>query len=595
MLCRRYLGVAALAVLIGGAGALPLHAADRALATVAHIKLSGSLDETPVASDPIFGLASENLKSKLDRIKKAKDDSSIQGLYLQIDEVGIGWGMLDELRRAIADFRKSGKKAYAYLESAEAKDYLLATACDEICLPESGWLMLTGTRAEVTFFKDLLDKIGVQADLLQMGDFKGAAEPFTRSSMSEPFRKQLEGVIDDYYENLVKMIAQSRAGKNLTPEQVKKLIDQGPYTAKGAAAAGLIDRVAYAEQFQNTLKTGLKAERIKLVKNYAQEKAKTLDFSNPFALLKLFSPPDLKDSVNPKIAIVYATGLITTGKSRTSFFGADTVGSTTMVEAIRQAAKDTSVKGIVLRVDSPGGSALASDLIWNELSRCKKPVIASMSDTAASGGYYISMSAQKIYAEPGTLTGSIGVVGGKLVIRGLYDKVGVNTEVISRGANANIMSSTSPFNDAERKAWTAMMKDVYDQFLDKALQGRKKAGKQMSRGDLEKLAGGRIWTGRQAKENGLVDELGTLDDAIAAAKDMAGMKDKELELLILPKPKNLLDMLIESRFDTRMQLSGLQELPLLQELSKRLGGVLGLLRLRGEPVWAIMPCRVELH
>src|SRR5262249_12391816 len=187
-----------------------------------------------------------------------------------------------------------------------------------------------------------------------------------------------------------------------------------------------------------------------------------------------------------------------------------------------------SVKAIVLRVDSPGGSALASDLIWNELRKSKKPVVASMSDVAASGGYYISMGARRIFAEPGTLTRSIGVGGGKVALGGLYHKVGLTTDVLSRGANSGILSSTHPFSESERQAMTALMRDVYDQFLDKALEGRKRAGKQMARADLEKIAGGRVWTGRQALANGLVDELGTLDDAVACAPKMANMPaDKE--------------------------------------------------------------------
>src|SRR5205085_10645617 len=204
-------------------------------------------------------------------------------------------------------------------------------------------------------------------------------------------------------------------------------------------------------------------------------------------------------------------------------FGEESCGARTMVEAIRQAENDKTVKAIVLRVDSPGGSALGSDLIWNELRRSKKPIIASMSDVAASGGYYISMAAKKIYAEPGTLTGSIGVVGGKIALAGLYDKVGITTDVIQRGANAGIFASDEPFSPTEREALTALMKDIYDQFVDQALAGRQKAGKKMTREGLLKIAGGRIWTGRQAKENGLVDELGSLVDAVAAAKNVAGL------------------------------------------------------------------------
>jgi protease-4 len=596
MLSRHSWRLFAVATLVVAGLALPLRAADEKPATVAHIKLSGDLEESPPPLDPLMGVVSENFKTKLDRIKKAKKDPAVLGLYLQIDGLSIGWGKVDELTRAIADFRKEGKKVFAHLEAGETKDYLVALACDEVCLPECGWVMLTGVRAEVTFFKELLDKIGVQADMLQMGEAKSAAEPFTRTSLSKESRKQLEGVLDDFYEKgIVERIVKARAGKDFTVEKVKKLIDEGPYTAKAALKAGLVDRITYADTLQDTIKDVLKVEQVTLVKNYGQQKAEEIDFSNPFAILKLLSPAKTTASKNAKIAIIYAVGTINTGKSGQSLLGGETMGSTTMVEAIRQAESDKTVKAIVLRVDSPGGSALASDLIWNELNKCKKPVVASMSDVAASGGYYISMSAQKIYAEPCTITGSIGVVGGKLALEGVYKKVGISTEVITRGANANILSSTTPFNESEKKAMTALMQDVYDQFLDKALAGRKKAGKEIKREELVKLAGGRIWTGRQAKENGLIDELGTLDDAIAAAKKLADIPaDKEMELLILPKSRSLLESLMESKSDTRlMELESrlLRELP---ELQRKLKPVDALLRLRGEPVWLIAPYQVDV-
>jgi protease-4 len=598
MHCRRFWLLAAPIVL---AVALPARGDERASATLAHIKLSGSLDEGPVADDPLFGSMGEKFKTKLDRINKAKNDPAVKGLFLQLDGVSAGWGKLDELRRAIADFRKSGKKAYAYLESGDSHDYLAAVGCDRIFMPESGWLMLTGMRAETTFYKDLFDKVGVKADMLQMGAFKAAAEPFTRTSMSKESRQQLEAVLDDYYDHsMVQPIMHGRNGKKWSAEQVKKLIDNGPYTAKAAVAAGLIDRLAYADDVSNTVKTDLDVAQVKVTKNYGRDEGEKLDLTNPLSLLKLLTPrkPAMLGK-GTRIAVIYATGMIVSGKGGISFLSSEVCGSTTMIEAIRQAEEDKSVKAIVLRVDSPGGSALASDLIWNALRQCKKPVVASMSDTAASGGYYISMAARKIYAEPGTLTGSIGVVGGKIVIGGLKEKVGLKTEIITRGANANIMSMNTPFNDTEKAAMKAMMQDVYDQFLDKAVEGRKKAGKTMTREALEKLAGGRIWTGRQAKANGLIDELGTLDDAIAAAKDMAGLdKHSKPELLLLPKPRTLLDMILDFKSDARSPLSGVKQLPLfrdLPELSDKLDTLDGLLRLRGEPVWAIMPYRVQVR
>jgi protease-4 len=587
---RRILPFRALAVAL--LFTAPLAAAEkRPLATVAHIKLSGSLGETHVAADPLFGHTPENFKAKLDRIKKAKNDRTIRGLYLYLDDVTAGWGKLDELTRAIRDFRKSGKKALAYLESGSSKDYLIALACDRVYLPEAGWLMLTGMRAEVLFFKELFDKIGVKADMLQMGAYKGAAEPFTRTKLSPENRRQLESVLDDYYDNsMVARIVKARARQKWTPEAVKKLIDRGPFSARQAVKEGLTDGTTYPEGVKDVLKDLLDAEVVKVVEDYGKEKAKELDLSNPLALLKLLSPSKPRPSKGPKVAVVYAVGAITTGKGGRGLLAGETVGSTTLVKAIREAEEDTTVKAIVLRVDSPGGSALASDLIWDELRRCKKPVVASMSDVAASGGYYISMAAGKIYAEPATLTGSIGVVGGKLTLGGLYDKVGLKTEVLKRGAHADILSTDRPFSPSEKETFTRLMRDIYDQFLDKALAGRVKAGRKMTRADLEKLAGGHIWTGRQAKANGLVDELGTLEDAIRDAWKQAKMPATiEPELLILPKPKPLLDELMDLLGEAQAPLPRMQRLPALRELGDKVGTLEGLLKLRGEPVWLVAP------
>jgi len=274
-------------------------------------------------------------------------------------------------------------------------------------------------------------------------------------------------------------------------------------------------------------------------------------------------------------------------------FGESVVGAETYVQAIRKAEQEPSIKAIVIRVDSPGGSALASDLIWHEINNCKKPVIVSMGDVAASGGYYISMAARRIFAEPGTITGSIGVVGGKFVIKGLMDKIGLSTDTIDRGANAGLLSMTEPWNDRQREIVTALMRETYDQFLNKALAGREKAGKKLTRQELEKLAGGRIWTGRQAKERGLVDEIGTLSDAIAYAKKEAGFDPEEdVEIYILPRPKSPLEALVESFLETRSpsplaQLSQMaQQMP---ELQPHIRQVMVLWQLRHELAWTYQP------
>jgi protease IV len=568
-------------------------------AVVAHIRLAGDLDETPTATDPLFGSTSESLKTKLDRLAKAKADANVKAVVLQLNDLKIGWGKLDELRKAIADVRSGGKKVYAYLESADPKSLITALSCDTVGMPEGGDVMLHGIRAEITFYKDFFEKVHLQADFLQMGEYKGAAEPYTRSSMSPQFRGQLEKVIDDFFEkSLVEGIVKARPDKGWTAEQVKKWIDEGAFTAKHAKELGLIDVITYEDQFEQRAKDETKTEGVKLVRNYAKDKPEDVDLSNPFAIFKLLTPPKPKVSKKPKVAVIYAVGEIVTGRGTISPFGGDSVvGSTTMVEAIRDAEKDETVKAIVLRVDSPGGSALASDLMWKELAACKKPVVASMGDVAASGGYYISMAARKIYAEPGTLTGSIGVVGGKIVTGGLFNWVGLKTDVIARGANSGLESSERPWTESERAVMTRLMQDVYDQFLDKTLAGRKKAGVEMTKEKLLTLAGGRVWTGRQAKANGLVDELGTLGDAIAAAKKMAGEEDKDLELLILPRPKSLIEKLADSGLETKGPavtldpLAGLADVP---GLAAKLRTARAVLRLQGERVWLMQPLCVEI-
>src|ERR1019366_6158760 len=249
---------------------------------IAHIRLAGGLEETPVAHDSLFGAAKENFKSKIDRILKAKNDKNVGGLLIHLDGLQIGFAKMEELRQAIADFRKSGKKVFTYMESGDAKDYLVASEGDRVCMPAPGWLMLVGTRTEIMFYKDLFEKLGIRADFLQMGIFKFAAEPFIRSSMSKEAKFQYNLVLDDFYANAyVGSIVRSRKGKkNLTPDAVMKIIDEGPFTAKKAQALGLIDDVAYFDDFKESIRKSLGAKEIKLVKDYGSEKSKELDLSN---------------------------------------------------------------------------------------------------------------------------------------------------------------------------------------------------------------------------------------------------------------------------------------------------------------------------
>ncbi|MEI8378719.1 MAG: signal peptide peptidase SppA [Planctomycetota bacterium] len=502
--------------------------------TVAHIEIGGGYPEGAGAPG-LFSEVVETLATALQRMDKASRDDELEGVILHINGPSIGWAKLNELRTGIQKMRQKGRKVYAWMESASTKDYLLATACDEIILPESGMLMMPGLRAEISFYKNLFDMLSIQPQMLRVGEFKSAAEPYSRSEMSPAFREEMEAILDDYYRQIVEMIAQSR---KLTPDQVKAVIDVGLHSATDAKKLGLIDRVGYEDSITEQIKGDRKEAEVKFAKGYGKKKLDT-DFSGITGMAKMMNlmmgvEPTTRKSTAAKIAIINAVGPIVSGNSSADFMGDESMGSTTIIKAIRQARDDSTVKAIVLRVDSPGGSALASDLMWHELETLegKKPFVVSMGDVAASGGYYIAMGADRIFAEPGTLTGSIGVVGGKLAFEKFYEKIGITTSVVHRGKNSGVLSMTTPFSDAERETMQKMLNDIYAQFTTKAAAGRK-----MDVEKLEKMARGRVYTGAQALKLGLVDEIGTLADAIAFAKKSAGLDpEQKLERLDLPKP-----------------------------------------------------------
>jgi protease IV len=576
----------------------PARANDAKESTAKHsaqfgvIALSGSYPEGPGQAG-IFGEISDDLNRIIERLDQAAHDDKLAGVVLEFRDLELGRGKTSELRAAVLRLRKSGKKVYADLRSGEARDYLLASACDEIAMPESGTLAVTGVRAEVTFFKDLLDKLGIKAEILQKGAYKGTGEIFTRSGMSPEFRKDIDLLVDDTYGQMVDTIA---ADRKLDRGRVKDLIDEGIFTATEAKAVGLIDRVAYRDQLIDEIKKSLKVDEIKLTENYGKKKLDE-DFSGFSGFLKLMqmltgNEPSPTSGKNRKIAVIYVVGEIVDGQGSAGLFTSETIGGDTLIKAIRDAENNPKVVAIVLRIDSPGGSALASDLVWRSVVTCKKPVVASMGDVAASGGYYIAMGSKKIIAEPGTITGSIGVVGGKIALKGLMDKIGVKTEVISRGKNSGWQSEFEPFTPSERDAWSKSMDDMYRQFTTKAAEGRKIDLKHLQ----DDLAGGRVFTGRLAVENKLVDRIGTLDDAIAEAKSLAGLKAEEpVDRLNLPKPKTFFEALFGgSGPEERMKLA-IPHLPhQLEELGHTLGEVEQFSRLFARPAVLVLPYRLEM-
>ncbi len=506
----------------------------KARADWAEIRISGGYPES-TQMQGLFGDLVEGLPVCMDRLQQAAKDKSIKGVILRINAVEIGWARLNELQTAIGEIRKAGKPVWATMNDGGNKDYLLAAACDRIIMPESGTLMLTGLRAEVTFYKNLLETLDIKADMLRVGAFKSAAEPYTRTEMSDEFREEMESILDDYYETMVSQIATSR---KLSNDTVSRIIDQGLISVTKAKELGLIDEVAYEDQMLTLISGGDAALDVRIREDYRKKKVNTeLDL---FSLMELLSGGSTDTgSTKPRIAVLRLEGPIVSGSDAMSFLSEASISSDKIVPLIHKLAKDANVKAIVLRVDSPGGSALASDLIWRALEASGKPFVASMGDTAASGGYYISMGADSIFAEPGTLTGSIGVVGGKVSFDGLMKKVGLTTSVIRRGKNSGVMSITESFSDSERDAMQNMLNTIYEQFTQKAAAGRK-----MDHAQLEALARGRVYTGRQAKALGLVDQLGTLADAVAHARTLAGDAEGKLELEDLPRPQSPLEMLM---------------------------------------------------
>lgn len=573
----------------------PIEAPTPGPITWAHIELKGDYPEGPQLPG-LFGDVREGLSDALARLERAAKDDDVSGIILRINDPTLGWGKLHEFRRAIHDVRQRGKKVYAVLDSASASHYLLATNCDEIIMPESGTLLLYGMRAEVSFYKNLLDLLEVKADMLRVGAYKSGVEPYTRSEMSPQFREELEGLLDDYYRQIVDAISE---GRGLDRDQVTAAIDAGPYTAAEAKQRGLIDRVAYEDEIEKLVGQEHVGLKTNIARRYGKKKLDT-DFSGfagfmKFLNLMMGTETGGSYSSKPKIAVIHAQGMIMSGRSQSgSLFGGDILGSDTLVKAIRKAKDDAQVKAIVLRVDSPGGSALASDLIWRALDQVDKPVVVSMGDVAASGGYYISAGADCIFAEPGTLTGSIGVFGGKLALKGLYEKVGITTSVVSRGKNSGLMSTLDGFNDSEREAMTKMLQDVYDRFTRKAAQGR-----HMALENLLKLAGGRVYTGAMAKKVGLVDRIGTLDDAVAHARQLAGLKpDDDVERMLLPKPVSPFEQLfgpLEPDAQARAQSSTEAVAGMLSpDVAEHLQAAQLLNLLAREPALTVMPFRIRV-
>jgi protease IV len=532
--------------------------------SVLMMRVSGDLAEVePGGVIGQFLEAPPTVRSVIDALRKAKVDTRVTGVILRPTGTAALWAKVQEIRDAITDFRTSGKPIVAYLEQGGEQEFYLGSACDKVYLMPTASLDLTGVVSYELFLRGTLDKVGAYPDALHIGEFKTASNIFTEKTYTPSHREMAESLNRDLFEQLVKGIAQSR---HKSDAEVRALIDRGPFLPEEAVRVGLVDDVAYEDELDD--KVQLATGKPKFITQS--------DYRN-------VSQTSLGLNKGPRIAVLYAVGVISSGES--SDEGTQVVGSDTIVEQLRKIRADESIKAVVLRIDSPGGSAIASDVIWREvmLTRAAKPVIASMSDVAASGGYYIAMPAHQIVAEPATLTGSIGVVMVKFVVDGTLEKLGVNMEQVTSGKYADMYSPVRPFSPEERKKVEEQMLATYEAFVEKAAAGRETTPER-----IDTIAQGRVWTGSQAKELGLVDELGGLRRALVLAKSRASIDENaEVELVIYPQRKSIYE-LVQNPLGTQAggvlgALIGMREAKAIQTLT----APLRIFR-RGEPL-ALMP------
>jgi len=459
------------------------------------------------------------VRGVVESLRRAKTDARVTAVVLAPLVPEPLWAKAQEIRDAVIDFKSSGKPIIGYLEYGGEQEFYLASACDQVFLMPASTLDLTGLASYELFLRGAFDKIGAEPDMLHIGEFKTAANTYMERTYTAAHREMAESLNADLFGQIVAGIAESR---DKSEDDVRALFDHGPFLAEDALAAGLVDGLAYQDQIHEL--AGLPGDPDRTVAFDTYRHTGRSGFGG-----------------GPRVAVIYAVGIIASGEGGTDALGGGVVGADTLGRYLRRAREDRSIRAIVLRIDSPGGSAIASDVIWREMERTRsaKPVIASMSDLAASGGYYIALPAHAIVAQPGTLTGSIGVVAGKVALGGTLDRLGLNLEPVSTGRYAQIDSPVRPFTPEEREKVAEMMRATYETFVRKTASARNTTPEA-----IDAVAQGRVWTGRQAQARGLVDELGGLTRAIALAKARAGIDpDTEVSLVIYPPRRSFFEAL----------------------------------------------------
>jgi protease-4 len=512
--------------------------------TVVVVRLDGPVTEAPAGEELLAGLEQKtSLKDLTERLDKAAADANVKGVVFLLEGAGIGTAQREELRQAMAKLRKAGKEIFAHADSLNMGDYALLAGASRLSVVPTADLWVNGMYGEQPYIRGLLDLLGAQPDFLTCGAYKSAAELFMRKEPSPEADKMTNWLFDGIFDTYVGLIA---SGRGVDKTKAKEWIDKGPYTARTAKEAGLIDAIEHRQDFEAVIKKKL-GDEVVFDKKYGEKKGPEVDFGNPFAIFKLLgdamNDAKKKKSSKPAVAIVYVEGGITLGSKQVSpFGGGEGAYSSDIRKALDEAARDDSIKAVVLRVNSPGGSAVASEIILDATRRvkAKKPFVVSMGDVAGSGGYYVACASDVIYADESTITASIGVVAGKLNTNPMWAKVGITFKPYKRGENAGILASDHTFTTEERVKMQGWMDEIYGVF---------KGHVSASRGDrlkkpIDELAGGRVFTGKQALELGLVDRIGTLKDAIGYVADKANVTDYDVR--VVPEPKNLIEQILEA-------------------------------------------------
>ena len=488
-------------------------------------------DDNPLKNlgGPFSGGADEvGMVQLRDGLKRAAADSHIKGIYLQANYPQAGYSTLEEIRNALLEFKKSGKFIYSYGEMFSEKGYYVTSMADKIYLNPAGGMDFNGISAEVSFFKGALDKLDIKPVVFRVGEYKSAVEPFLRENMSDANKLQYASLLGSLNDHIFSQIAKSR---NIQVADLKKVADELiAYKPQGALSSKLITNVGYYDEFESAIK--------KVLKRDVDDKIDYVSFTK---FMKVKSSIEYSDSDN-KIAVIVGEGTIVGAKADKG-----NIGSDDWVAELKKAREDKKVKAIVLRIDSPGGSALASDVMWREVELTKKvkPVIASMGDYAASGGYYMAMAADTIVAQPTTITGSIGIFAQFFNFDNfLKNKLGITTDRVNTNAHSDFPTVTRDMDEFEKAWFQKSIEAGYESFTSKAAKGRK-----MNIDKLKTLAGGRVWSGLEAKQNGLVDVLGGLEDAIKIAAKKAKLKDGDFKTKFYPQPKGFIQEFFDKKED----------------------------------------------